>query len=141
MNLVSACGDGGQSELAIGEAAIVVTVPVDANLFAAGFDDFIDGKFDEIVSALRSSMADGVAKDDGARAAANRGGVEALDRVGIGANGVFGDVHRGQIVVDGKLHGFFGGAFEMIDGPVFDEAADRTGAEESGGFDGDADSL
>ena len=86
-------------------------------------------------------MADGVAQDDGARAAANRGGVKPLDGIRIGANGVFGDVHGRQVVFDGKLDGVFGGALEMIDGPVFDQAANRTGAEECCGFDGDADSL
>ena len=47
----------------------------------------------------------------------------------------------GQAVIDCELHGFLGGAFEMIDGPVFDEAANRAGAEEGSGFDGDADAL
>ena len=47
----------------------------------------------------------------------------------------------GQVVFDGELHGFFRGAFEVIDGPIFDEAADGAGAEECRGFDGDADAL
>ena len=34
----------------------------------------------------------------------------------------------------GELHGFFGGALKMIDGPIFDEAANRAGAEKRGGF-------
>ncbi len=44
-------------------------------------------------------------------------------------------------MVDGELHGFFGGALEMIDGPVFHEASNGAGAEEGGGFDGDSHSL
>src|ERR1700730_7321436 len=131
----------GPERIGDGEAAIVVTVPIDADFFAAGSYNFVDGKFYEVVGALRRGVADCVTKDDGAGAAPDGGGVEALDRGGIGADGVFGDVHRGEVVLDGELHGFFGGALEVIDGPVFDEAANGTGAEEGGGFDGDADAL
>src|SRR6267378_1618258 len=46
-----------------------------------------------------------------------------------------------RIAVDGKLDGFFGGALKVVDGPVFDQAADRAGAEEGGGFDGDSHAL
>jgi len=97
-----------------------VTVPVYADFFAAGLYDFFDGEFYQVVGALRGGVADGVAEDDGAGAAADSGGIEALDRVGVGADGVFGDVHGREIVVDGELDGFFCGALEMIDGPVFD---------------------
>src|SRR5258708_26223610 len=118
-----------------------MTVPVDANFCAAGLYDFLDGEFDEIVRALRGSVAHGITEDDGAGAAADGGGVEALNGFGVRANGVFGDVHRRKAVVDGVLHGFLGGAFEMLNAPVFDEAANGAGTEKRGRFDGDADAL
>src|SRR5260370_19225042 len=118
-----------------------MTVPVDTNVFAARFYDFLDGEFDEIVRALRGSVAHGIKEDDGAGTGADGGCVEALNGFGVRANGVFGDVHRGQAVVHGVLHGFLGGAFEMLDGPVFDEAANGAGTEKRGRFDGDADAL
>src|SRR5271154_6600363 len=68
-------------------------------------------------------------------------GVETLYRSGVGARGVFGDVHRGEIVGYGEADGFFRGAAKIVDGPIFDEAADGAGAEKRGGFDGDADAL
>ncbi len=40
-----------------------------------------------------------------------------------------------------NLHGFFCGALEVIDGPVFDQAADGAGAEKGGGFESDSDAL
>jgi len=86
-------------------------------------------------------VTDGVAEDDGAGAAADCGRIEALDGVGVGADGVFGYIHRREIVVDGELDGFFGGALEVIDGPVFHQATDGAGAEEGGGFDGDSYAL
>ena len=85
VNLICAASDGGE-RICDGEAAVVVAVPIDADFLAAGFDDFIDGKFDQVVGALRRRVADGVAEDDGARAVADRGGVEALDGFAVGAN-------------------------------------------------------
>ena len=61
MDLVGAGGDRGQ-RVGDGQAAIVVAVPIDADVFAAGFDDFVDGKFYEVVGALRVGVADGVAE-------------------------------------------------------------------------------
>src|SRR5258708_34549313 len=102
-----------------------MTVPVDTNVFAARFYDFLDGEFDEIVRALRGSVAHGVTEYDGPGAAADGGGVEALNGFGVRTSGVFGDVHRGQAVVHGVLPGLLGGAFEILDGHVFDQAAHR----------------
>src|SRR5260370_33318252 len=118
-----------------------MTVPVNADFFAAGLYDFLDGEFDEIGRAVRGRVAPGITEDDGAGTAADGGGVEALNGFGVRANGVFGDVHRGQAVVDGVLHGFLRSAFEMLDGPVFDEAANRAGTDKRGRFNGDADAL
>src|SRR6266481_93932 len=140
VNLVCARGDGGE-RIGDGQAAVAMTVPVDANFLAAGLYNFLDGEFDEIVHALRGSVAHGVTEDDGPGAAADGGGVEALNGFGVRANSVFGDVHRGQAVVHGVLHGFLGGAFEMVYGPVFDEAANGAGTEKRGRFNGDADAL
>ena len=86
-------------------------------------------------------MADGVAENQRFGAAVDGRIVQAFYRGGIRARGVFGDVHRRQIVRDRKAHGFFGGATEIVDGPVFHEAANGAGAEEGGGFDGDAYAL
>src|SRR5690242_14805153 len=124
-----------------GEAAVIVAVPVHANFFSAGPDDFADDELHEVVSTLRYTVADGVAEDDGARSVANGGGVEAFDGAGIGANGVFGDVHRGEAVLDGKLDGVFRGAFEVVNSPIFDEAANGAGTEKCCGFDGNPSAL
>src|ERR1700722_668226 len=140
VDLICAAGDGCE-RIGDGETAIVVSVPVDANVLAAGLDDFVDGKFDEVVGALRRGVTDGIAKNNGARTVVDSGRVETLYRFPVGANRVFGDEHRRQVVFDDELDGFFGGALEVIDGPVFDEAADRAGTEECRGFDGDADAL
>src|ERR1700688_944897 len=101
-------GAGGYGPQRIGDsqAAIVVAVPIDANFFAAGLDHFFDGEFYEVVGAGRRGVAYGIAKNDGAGAAADGGGIEPLDGGGVGADGVFGDVHRGEVVLDRELDGF-----------------------------------
>jgi len=73
-------------------------------------------------------VADRVAEDGGASAATDRGGVETLDSVTIGADGVFGDVHRRESMIDGELHSFLGGALQVINGPVFHKTANGAGA-------------
>ena len=73
-------------------------------------------------------MADGVAEHHGAGAGADRGGVQRDYCGGVGADRVFGDVHHWEAGGGGEFYGVFGGALEVIDGPVFDEAADRAGA-------------
>src|SRR6267154_480262 len=113
MNAVSAGGYGPEG-VRDGQAAVVVTVPIYADFLTAGLHDFVDGEFYQVVGALRGGVANGIAEHDGACAAADGGGVEALHGVGIGADGVFRYIHRGEIVVDGELDGFFGGALEMI---------------------------
>ncbi len=74
MDLVGSGGDGGE-RIGDGEAAIVVAMPVDANFFAGGLDDFIDYEFDEIEGAGGRGVADGVAEDGGASAGADRGAI------------------------------------------------------------------
>src|SRR5258708_2473714 len=115
------CAGGyGPEGIGDGEAAIVVAVPVYTDFFAAVLHDFVDGKFYEVIRALRSGMADGVAEDNRTGSAADGGSVEALHGFGIGADRVFGDEHGGEIVVDRELNGLFRGALEMVDRPVFD---------------------
>src|SRR5271157_51639 len=77
-----------------GEAAIAVAVPVHANLFARGLNDFLDHKAHQSQRAHRSGVAGGVANADGPRAAVDGGGIEALHRLRIATAGVFGDVHH-----------------------------------------------
>src|SRR5258707_14784859 len=86
-----------------GQAAIVVTVPVDADFFAARFHDFVDGEFYQVVGALRRGVTHGVAENDSAGAAADGGGVEALDGFGIGADGVFPAGHPREVGLYSKL--------------------------------------
>jgi len=140
VDLMSAAGHGSE-RIGDGQAAVVVPVPVDADFLAGWLHDFFDGEFHEIVRAVGSGVADGVAKDDGTGAAANSAGIEAFHGRGVSAHGVFGDVHGRQTVVDGELDGFFGGAFEVIHGPILDEAADGTGAQKRRGLEGDAHAL
>ena len=140
MDGIGAGGDCPQ-RIGDGEAAIVVAVPIDANFFAAGLDDFADDKLNEVVRALGRGVADRVAEDDGVRAVLYGSGVETFDGVGVGANRVFRNVHAREIVRDGEFYGVFGGAEEMVDGPIFHDAANRAGAEEGGGFDGDSGAL
>ena len=137
VNLIGAGGDRGQ-RIRDGEAAIIVAVPIDADFFAGWLDDFFDTKFYQIVGAARGGVADGVAENRGARAGTNCGGVQRVHCCRVGANRVFGDVHHRQACGDGEFDGFFGGALQMIDGPIFYQAANRAGAEKSGGFDGAA---
>src|SRR5580700_1114994 len=134
-------GGDGCDRIGNSQATVVVAVPVDADLFAARLHDFIDGKFDEVVGALRRGVADRIAENYSAGAVADRGGIETLDGVAIGAGGVFGYVHGWQAVVDGEPYSFFRGALEVVDGPVFDKAADGAGAEEGSGFERDSDAL
>ena len=134
VNLIGAGGNRGE-RIRDGEAAIVVAVPIDANFFAGWLHDFFDCKFHQIVGAARRGVADGVAQHDGARAGANCGGVQRDHSDGVGANRVFGDVHHGKTGGDGEFHGVFGGALEMIHGPIFDQAANRARAEKRGRFD------
>ena len=58
-----------------------MAMPVHANFFAAGFDDFLDDEFHQVVRAVGNGVADGVAEHDGAGAAANRRRVKTLDGV------------------------------------------------------------
>jgi len=118
-----------------------MAVPIHANLFAGGFHHLVDGKLDEIECAARCSVADRVAQNDGARPASNGCGIEPFDGFAVRAHGVFRDVHGRQAVLDGERDGFFGGALEVVDGPVLDQAADRTRTEKRRGFDGDAHAL
>src|SRR6266478_5392421 len=113
-------------------------MPVDANFFAGGFHDFVDGEFHEVECAVGSGVADGVAKNDGACAVSNGGRIQTLHSIGIGSNGVFRDVHGRKAVFDGELYRFLCGALEVINRPIFHEAANGTGTEKSRGFDGDA---
>ena len=46
-----------------GEAAIVVPVPIDAQLFAARLYDFVDRKFDQVVGPARRRVSYRVAKN------------------------------------------------------------------------------
>src|SRR5258707_14465350 len=101
-----------------GQAAIVVTVPVDADFFAARFHDFVDGEFYQVVGALRRGVTHGVEENDTAGAAADGGGGEALDGLRIGADGVFRYGHCGEVVLGRKIYGLFRGALELIQGPV-----------------------
>src|SRR6185437_2548477 len=140
VDLIGSGGDGGQG-ICDGKAPIVVTVPVDANFFAGWFNDFVDCELDKIVSAARFRVTDRVAEHDGASAATNRGGVESFHGGGVGARRVFSDVHHGQTLRDGELHGLFSGALKMFDGPVFHEAADGTRAKKCGSLDSHANLL
>src|SRR5216683_2754481 len=116
-------------------------MPIDADLFAGGFYDFVDGELYEVEGAVGCGVAHGVAEYDGARAVSNGGGVKAFDGAGIGADGVLGNVHRRESVLDGELDRFFRGALEVIDGPIFHQAADRAAAQKRRRFDGDPGAL
>src|SRR5271170_304201 len=140
MDLVGSGGDGGE-RIGDSETAVPVAVPVHADFFTAVFHNVVNYEFHEVESTFRSGVTDRVAENDGTRAAADRGGIETLNGLGIGADGVFRDVHRRKAVGDGELDSFFGGALEMVDGPVFNQAANRAGTEERGGFDGNPDAL
>ena len=135
MNLVGTCKNRGE-RIRDSKAAIIVSVPIDADFFTRGLHDFIAEKLNERISAHRRGVAHGVAKDRRFRPAINRGAIEALHGFGVGANRVLGDVHDRQSLRDGELDGVFRCAREMIHGPIFDEAANRAAAEKCRGFDG-----
>ncbi len=113
-----------------GKAAVIVPMPIDANLLARRFHDFFDGKFHQVERAIWRGVADGVAQNNRARAVSNGRRVQSLHGARIGANSVFRDVHGRKPVLDRELHRFFSGAFEVINRPVFHEAANWAGAKE-----------
>src|SRR6266436_10136016 len=78
VNLMRACSDG-RERIRNRQAAVVMAVPIHANLFAGGFHHLVDGKLDEIECAARCSVADRVAQNDGARPASN--GCETVKRL------------------------------------------------------------
>ncbi len=118
-----------------------MAVPINANFFTGRFHHFVDGEFHKVERAIRRGVSDGVAENDGACAVSNGGCIQPLHSVRIRANGVFRYVHGRKTVFDSELDRFFSGALEVINGPVFDQAADRTGAEKRCGFNGDANPL
>jgi len=138
--LIRACRDS-RERIRDGEAAVVVAMPVDPNLFARGLHDFFDGEFHQVVGAARRGMADRIAQDDCARPRTDRCRIERDDRGRIGANRVFRHVHDRQARVGGEAHGFVRGALQVIDGPILDEAADRARTEKHRGFDRPAHAL
>jgi len=48
------------------QAAVVMSVPIHANLLAGGFHHFVDRELDEIICAAGRSVTDGVTQNDGA---------------------------------------------------------------------------
>ena len=107
VDLIGAGGNRGE-RIRDGKPAIVVTVPIHANFFAGRLHDFCDYEIHQIVGAARGGVADRVAQNDGARPGTNRGGIKVIDRRGIGANRVLGDVHHRQPGGGSEFHGFFG---------------------------------
>src|SRR5256885_11816955 len=89
-----AMGAGSDSPKRIGdgETAIAMTMPVHANCFAGRLHYFIDRELHEVEGALRCGVADRIAENDCAGSVANRGGVQALHRFWVGANGVLGHI-------------------------------------------------
>src|SRR6266403_2245669 len=65
MDLVRTGGDG-RERIGGGQAAIVVTMPVDADFFAGRIHHFVDGEFHEVERAVGRGVADSVAENDGA---------------------------------------------------------------------------
>src|SRR2546428_14052203 len=118
-----------------------MTMPTNGNFFTRRFPDYVDGELYKVKRRIRRGMANSIAEPNGARAVSNGRRVQPLHRVGIGANGVFRDVHGRKPVLDRELHRFLSSAFEVIDSPVFHEAADRARAEKCRGFDRNAYTL
>ena len=108
------------------QSTIAVAVPIDANLLSRRLNHVLDRKFNKAIRAFWRRMADGIAQNDGARSASNRGGVKPLDGLSVRSNRVFRHVHRRQIVANRELHRVFCRALQMIDCPVFDKTPDRT---------------
>src|SRR5437660_210118 len=65
------------------ETAVVVAMPIDADVFAGGVYDCIDGELHEVEGAVGWGVAHGVAESDGARVVSNGSGVKAFDGAGI----------------------------------------------------------
>src|SRR5262249_141158 len=104
-----------------GESAVVVAMPIDANLFTAGLNDFVNDELTQSERPLRGRVANRITQHYRPCPVTSRRRIEPLDGFRIGANRILSDVHRGQAVVDRKLYGVFGRAFEMINGPIFDK--------------------
>src|SRR5215472_11127654 len=140
VHLMRSRGDG-RERVGDGQAAIVVAVPIHTNLFATRLYNFVDYEFHQIERAVRRGVTHGVAQNNGASPVLNRCGIQAFHRLRVRANRVFGNVHGGEAMLDGKLHRFFRGALKMINRPVLYQSANGTGAKKRGGFNRDSDSL
>ena len=133
MNLIGSRGNR-RHGIRHGQAAVVVPVPIHADFFTRGLDDFLDREFHQVVGAARSCVANRVAQDDGASAGANGGRIERDERLRVGANGVLGDIHHRESGRHRLLHRVFGGALKEFDGPVLYQPPDRAGAEKERSF-------
>src|SRR4029453_13595724 len=89
----------------------------------------------------RRRMSNGVGDAEPRRAGLDGRREEPLQGIGIGPGGVFGDVHHRQVVPDGKRDRLLRAPLQILDGPVFRVAANRTRADEAADLDGNAGTL
>jgi hypothetical protein len=129
-------GAGNESSHGVGnrQSAIAMAMPVNANLLAGGLDYFVDDKADQSKRPHRGRMSCGIANDDRACAAIDRGCVQPPHHLRIAACRVFRYVHHVKTERYGVFHCCFRSLKQKVVAPSFGVAADRAGTEKGGGF-------
>ena len=140
MHLIRSAQNG-RERIRDGETPITVPVPIDAHLHSARRDDFFAHELHKAVSPQRRSVTHRIAQNDGGGAAANCGRIEPLDRLGVGAHGIFGHEHGRKVMPHREAHGLFNRALQIVGGPVFDEPSNGARTQERRRFDGNPGAL
>ena len=122
------------------EAAIVVTVPVDADV-GAGAGDHVLRELNEIAHAVGSGVADGVREAEPRRAVIDGGPEQRGEHLGTRARRVLGDVGDGEAGLHRDVDGLGAALRDELDVPALHELADGGGADEGIDLDGQARAL
>src|SRR5579862_7354629 len=105
MDTVRTCDDR-RHRICNGEAAVAVTVPVDANLLTGRLNDFFHHKPHEGQRSHWRGVASRIADTNRAGTAFNGRRIETLHRLRIAAARVLGDVHYVEPERNGILDSF-----------------------------------
>ena len=111
------------------EPAIVVAVPVDADLGAGAGDD-VARELDQVSHAVRRSVADGIGEADATRSVIDRGAEQRREDLGTRARRVLRDVGDGQALLHRDVDRLRAPLGDQVHVPVLDVLSDRRRADE-----------